>query len=104
MKQAGKIVWLTASQKTIEARMRGDDATLSNRPSLTGQGWREEITSVLSERIPLYEKAADLVIDTDREKIVTICDRIVSALGLKTEAARYMLGSLSMRKLNRPIK
>jgi len=87
MKQSGKIVWLTANPKTIEARMRGDDATEGNRPSLTSQGRLEEITSVLSERIPLYEKAAELVIDTDREKIVAICDRIVSALKLKTEAA-----------------
>jgi shikimate kinase len=86
MKQSGKIVWLTANPKTIEARMRGDDATEGNRPSLTGQGRLKEITSVLSERIPLYEKAAELVIDTDREKIVAICDRIVSALKLKTEA------------------
>ena len=87
MKESGRVVWLTASPKTIEVRMRGDDATEGNRPSLTGQGRLEEITSVLSERIPLYEKAAELVIDTDREGIVAICDRIVSALGLKTEAA-----------------
>jgi len=88
MKQAGRIVWLTASEKTILTRMFGDSATAESRPSLTGQGRLEEITSVLSDRIPLYEKAAELVINTDREKIVVICDRIVSALGLKTEVAR----------------
>ena len=88
MKHSGRIVWLTASEKTILTRMIGDSATAESRPSLTDQGRIAEITSVLSERIPLYEKAAELAIDTDREKIVVICDRIVSALGLRTEAAR----------------
>jgi shikimate kinase len=78
MKKSGMIVWLTASLKTIEARMRGDDATEGNRPSLTGQGRLAEIASVLSERMPLYEKAAELVIDTDQEKISAICDRIIA--------------------------
>lgn len=88
MKKSGTIVWLTASDKTIEERMRADDATTGNRPSLTGQGLIEEIASVLSERAPLYQKAADLAIDTDREKIAVICDRIVDALELNTDG-RY---------------
>jgi shikimate kinase len=78
MKQSGRIVWLTASEKTILARMRGDSATAESRPSLTDQGPLAEIASVLSERMPLYEKAAELVIDTNREKIVVICDRIIA--------------------------
>ena len=89
MKQSGKIVWLTANPKTIEARMRGDDATEGNRPSLTGQGRLEEITSVLSERIPLYEKAAELVIDTDQRTIAAICKRIIAALGLQKEVGGH---------------
>ena len=84
MKRSGTVVWLTASEKTIEERMLADDATAGNRPSLTGQGLIGEITSVLSERRPLYEMAADVAIDTDHEKIAAICDRIQVALGLKT--------------------
>ena len=79
MKHSGRIVWLTASEKTILTRMIGDSATAESRPSLTDQGRLAEITSVLSERIPLYEKAAELVIETDREKIVDIGDRIIAA-------------------------
>ena len=78
MKQSGRIVWLTASEKTILTRMLGDSATSESRPSLTDQGRLAEITSVLSDRTPLYEKAAELVIDTDQEKIVDICDRIIA--------------------------
>ena len=83
MKKSGTVVWLTANEKTIEDRMIADDATAGNRPSLTGHGLIGEISSVLSERRPLYEKAADVVIDTDQEKVAAICDRIVNALGLK---------------------
>lgn len=80
MKKFGTVVWLTASDKIIEARMLADGATSGNRPSLTGQGLIGEITSVLSERCPLYEKAADLAINTDQEKIAVICERILTAL------------------------
>ncbi len=83
MKASGTVVWLTASRKTIEARMLADDATAGNRPSLTGQEQRAEIASVLAERRPLYEKAGDLTIDTDRDPIAAICDRIMEKLGLK---------------------
>lgn len=78
MKTSGRIVWLRAGRKTIEARMLADDSTAANRPSLTGQGLMEEITSVLSARSPLYEKAAELKIETDRETVETICDRIIA--------------------------
>jgi shikimate kinase len=78
MKTSGRIVWLRAGRKTIEARMLADDSTAANRPSLTGQGLMEEITSVLSARSPLYEKAAELKIETGRETVETVCDRIIA--------------------------
>lgn len=78
MKKTGTVVWLTAGRKTIEVRMRADAATDGNRPPLTGQGLMDEIEAVLSERRPLYEKAADVTIDTDGETIETIGDRIIA--------------------------
>lgn len=85
MRKSGTVVLLTASRKTIAARMLADDATEGSRPSLTGQGLVREVTSVLVERLPLYEKAADFAIDTNREKIEAICDRIIEKAGLRTE-------------------
>ncbi len=82
MQHSGKVVWLTASRKTIAARMLADDTTAGNRPSLTSQGQISEITAVLSERIPLYAKASDFVINTDRETVNAICDRIVRRLSI----------------------
>ncbi|WP_319522162.1 shikimate kinase [uncultured Desulfosarcina sp.] len=83
MKTTGKVVWLTASETCIRTRMLADASTGDNRPTLTGRGLLEEIETVLAERTPLYESAADLVIATDRVGIEEICDRIVEALGIE---------------------
>jgi shikimate kinase len=86
MKRSGRVVWLTASEKTIQARMLDDDATVDNRPMLTGEGLIEEVSSVLSARTPLYEKAADYQTDTGRYGITAVCDRIIDALDLTASA------------------
>lgn len=88
MHNAGSIVWLTASEKIIRARMLDDDTTAGNRPSLTGQGMLAEIHSVLKERRPLYEKAADFQIATDRQEISIIVDRILKMFELEKNVAR----------------
>lgn len=80
MKKSGTVVWLTATEQTIQARLLPDDATTGNRPSLTGQGLIDEISSVLTERKPLYEKAADFTIETDGASISAICDQIAAIL------------------------
>ncbi len=89
MKQSGRIVWLTASEKTILTRQLGDSATIESRPSLTRQGLAAEITSVLAERRPLYEKAADRVIATDRRTVAAICIRIMAALALQKKVGGH---------------
>jgi len=81
MQRSGKIVWLTAGEQTIQARMLADESTAGNRPPLTGTGLLAEIAVVLADRRPLYEKAADVTIDTDREAVAAVCERIVVALG-----------------------
>ena len=83
MENSGNAVWLTASEKSIQQRMRDDAATADSRPSLTDQGLLEEIESVLAERKPLYEEASDLVIDTDRKTVEDICDRIIKVLRIE---------------------
>lgn len=83
MKQSGRIVWLTASERTILNRMLGDSTTAESRPSLTHQELTAEIASVLAERRPLYKKAADRAIVTDRRTVAAICERIIAATGLQ---------------------
>jgi shikimate kinase len=83
MQRTGKIVWLTAAEATIRARMFADASTAGSRPPLTGQGSIDEIAEVLAERRLLYDKTADVTVDTDRETIAGICERIVGILGLE---------------------
>jgi shikimate kinase len=80
MRKSGRVVWLTASQKIILARLLEDAATAGSRPSLTDQGLSAEIASVLGKRRPLYAKAADQVIDTDRKTVASICEQVIAAL------------------------
>jgi len=58
-------VWLTADIKTICQRLAADSDTDDQRPSLTEMGTTDEISMVLSERQPLYEKSSDLTINTE---------------------------------------
>jgi shikimate kinase len=80
MRQAGRVVWLTADEATIAERMLADAATEANRPSLTDQGRIAEIRQVLAERRPRYQKAAHITIATDRLSIETICSRIIKTV------------------------
>lgn len=61
LKQAGPVVWLQASVPTIVSRIRED----TERPSLTGKSFTEEVAEVLGEREPKYRAAADQVVDTE---------------------------------------
>jgi shikimate kinase len=80
MQKSGTVVWLTADEANIARRMLADDATETNRPSLTDQGQIAEIRQVLAERRPRYEKAADITIETDQAGIEMICNRILMEL------------------------
>ena len=72
LRQDGRIVYLTCDPAILAQRIDGD----ANRPSLTGQGTAaEEVERVLTERRPLYEAAAEFIIDTgtsDLESCVSL--------------------------------
>ncbi|HUU39940.1 MAG TPA: shikimate kinase, partial [Desulfatiglandales bacterium] len=64
LKKNGWVVWLNGKPEVIRDRM-GKDATEGKiRPSLTEDDPLEEIKEVLGFRIPFYEQAADLMLDT----------------------------------------
>lgn len=61
LRATGCIIWLTTSVPTIVARIQGD----TQRPSLTGKSFTEEVAEVLERRTPLYRAAAHHTIKTD---------------------------------------
>ena len=77
MQKSGRVVWLKVSPPTVQQRMDRDDNTDEQRPALTSKGLYDEIIDVLKARTPLYERAMDVVIDTDDKDTVEIVDAII---------------------------
>jgi shikimate dehydrogenase len=74
LKQNGLVVWLTAGFDTLLQRI-GDD---EGRPLLKGKTRREDMEITLAEREPLYQKAADITIDTEDKTPEAIAETIVN--------------------------
>ncbi len=63
VKKAAFVVWLKADIETICRRLAGDEATTSQRPSLSGQDIYAEVGGILHERTPLYAAGCHLELD-----------------------------------------
>jgi shikimate dehydrogenase len=74
LKQNGLLVWLTANVDTLLQRIGEDDS----RPLLKGKTRREDMEITLAERQPLYQKAADIAIDTEGKTPEAIAETIAS--------------------------
>ncbi len=82
MRNSGTLIWLKASPQIIRERLLKDQSTAQTRPALSSKGSIEEIEDILTERMPYYEQAMDLSIETDELSIKQICGHIVSQLQL----------------------
>ncbi len=60
LKRNGVLIWLTADVETIIERIRSS----SDRPALNGSSFIDEVPRILVEREPLYEAAADGIVNT----------------------------------------
>ncbi len=77
LKENGIIIWLKASPQQIRKRIGSDD----NRPSLTGKkSFADEIEEILKKRNPIYKKAADYEVDTDKKTISQIGEEILELI------------------------
>jgi shikimate kinase len=65
IREAGKVVWLTARPETILTRMTDDATTTARRPNLSDKTPLEEIVELLKAREPVYREVADWVVDTE---------------------------------------
>ena len=82
MRQAGRVVWLTARPETILARMSGDATTAARRPNLTDKLPLEEIVQLLHQREPVYRESADLTVDTEGITPARLAATIIERLQL----------------------
>lgn len=73
MKRSGTVVLLTARPQVILDRVKDDHS----RPLLEGHKDIPYITSLMEQRRPKYEAAADLVVDTSDISVEEVCREIL---------------------------
>ena len=76
MKKNGKVIYLAATPETIYKRVRHS----TNRPLLNGNMNVEHITTLMNQRIPRYEAAADITIDVDGKEKKDILEELIKAV------------------------
>jgi shikimate kinase len=78
LKNAGHVIWLTATPETIFQRIQLDPASGTMRPNLTSLTPLNEIIALLEKRNSLYSETAHEIIETDSCEINEITNRILS--------------------------
>lgn len=76
LKKNGKIFFLRASLSTLLSRVSVNDS----RPLLK-EGAEKKLRELMPVRTPVYEKAADYIIDTDNRTVAEIAQEILSCMG-----------------------
>ncbi len=79
LRKLGTVIWLKASPEKINGRL----GQLKQRPLLNIKGRSQRIKKIkemLASRKPLYEKSANIAIDTDTLSIPRVVSKIASML------------------------
>jgi len=69
-------ILLKADLEVMKDRMGKDNP----RPPLTNNNSQSEIEDIIAERMPVYEKIANLIVDTTKLSINEVCDKILSEI------------------------
>lgn len=87
LRRNGVFVWLMSDAGTIVERMRRDEKSRQQRPSLTGKAAWEEVPAMLQWREEAYKKIAHFTVDTVRRNIEEVSLEVLRVLGerLKSE-------------------
>lgn len=77
LKADGLVFWMKAGRETIIERIKDSE----ERPSLTGtKSFVEEVEDVLKAREPLYQAAAEWIIETDGKSVAEVTAEIIKTL------------------------
>lgn len=80
LKENAWIVWLKGNPDVLKERMDKERRSGKIRPSLTGADPLEEIKEVLHIRSPMYQQAADLMVDTNHLTLKEVAASIIAAM------------------------
>jgi len=86
LRETGVIIWLTATPGVIQARLTQDQPRDQSRPSLTGGDTIREVEEVLRVRQPMYQAAAQVIIDTTGLSLPQVVEQVLAALKIQEEA------------------
>ena len=75
-KQATVIIWLNAPLHDIIDRLKKDAQSSATRPQFTAGNIVKETTDIMEQRFPLYEKAADYIVDTADKNAEQVAEEI----------------------------
>jgi shikimate kinase len=89
MRAAGTVVWLRARPETLRTRI---GAGRGRRDDATSLDW---IRTVVEERGPVFDEAADVAIDVDRLRPRLVIEEIVRRLGVEPDQAEASVTSSS---------
>ncbi len=77
LKEGSFVVWLYAEPEVILKRLMEDKKTESQRPALTQKTPEEEITEILKQRTPLYQRFSHIKFDTGKHSPEEIVEKIL---------------------------
>jgi shikimate kinase len=80
LKQAAVIIWLNAPLHDIIDRLKKDIQSGTTRPQFTSGNIVQETTDIMKLRLPLYEKAADYIVDTLNNNAEEVAEEIYQYL------------------------
>ncbi|MCR5419911.1 MAG: shikimate kinase [Lachnospiraceae bacterium] len=78
LRQLGTVIYLKAGADTLYRRVGRDE----NRPLLKTEDVYKRIVEMLKIREPIYEKAADIIIETDDQSPVDTIKNIIEVVAL----------------------
>jgi len=80
LKSNGFLILLEATPEIIHDRIRQDEKTTQQRPSLTNKNSFDEIKHLIDKRQPLYENAANYTINTSYVSCKDIVEEIITVI------------------------
>jgi shikimate kinase len=80
LKQSGVIIWLNTPLQDIIDRLEIDAQSEAIRPQFTSGNIAQETTDIMKLRLPLYESAADHILDTAGKNAEQVAEEIYQYL------------------------
>lgn len=77
LKKLGTVVYLKVTAETVCKRLAYD----TTRPLLQGDDPEEKVRTLLDKRSPIYESAADIIVEVDDKDFDAIMDEIMEKVG-----------------------